>query len=251
MNQPISRERASLYERFRLPYPRAAIQDLLDCVGSPNVVADIGAGTGQLARSFAEVASTIYAVEPESAMREVGSEALASCQSVTFVDGTAEQTRLGTDTVDLIVVGNAYHRFREESRQELLRILKPGGWVAVLHYRYLDQALTDALFSRLSAIDAFTAKSKAAWHGASVGELLGHTPTLQKTYRQSVTQDWEAFFGVARSGIESPERTECWFPQFEEINREVFKMFSINGTLNRQYETSMVVGQPIDGHEGT
>ena len=66
------------------------------------VVADIGAGTGQLARAFASIASTVYAVEPEPAMREVGSQALGDLKSITFVAGTAEQTNLAEDSVDLI-----------------------------------------------------------------------------------------------------------------------------------------------------
>ena len=46
-------EKAVLYEKYRLPYAERAVADLLDYIGVVQVVADIGAGTGQLARLFA------------------------------------------------------------------------------------------------------------------------------------------------------------------------------------------------------
>lgn len=254
MKQPISKERALLYERFRLPYPQAAIDDMLECVDTPQtvanmVVADIGAGTGQLARTFADVTSTVYAVEPEPAMREVGRAALSDCPAIAFVNGTAEQTGLNAQCVDVIVAGNAFHRFHQKAHRELRRILKPGGWVAVLHYRYLDGAWAEVLFSQLAMINAFSQKSKAAWHQTAVSDLLGQEPVLRKRYRQSAAQDWDAFFGAARSGIESPERTDCWFDQFEAINRSVFEKYAVHGKLERHYETTLIAGQPLNGEE--
>jgi hypothetical protein len=44
----ISIEKARLYEKYRLPYAREVVNDLLEHVGEVQVVADIGAGTGQL-----------------------------------------------------------------------------------------------------------------------------------------------------------------------------------------------------------
>lgn len=251
MDRPISRERALLYERYRLPYPDEVVPDILRHTGTPVVVADIGAGTGQLARAFAGVASTVYAVEPEPAMREVGSQTLGDLKSITFVAGTAEQTNLAEDSVDLIVIGNAYHRFKDEAQKELLRILKPAGWIAIMSYRYVDRSFTDALFSRLCTIDDFTSKSSAAWHNPSTDDLFGDAKIFRQSYMRSVIQDWEGYFGVARSGIESPERDECWFPQFEEINREVFGMFSTNEGIERRYETTVIVGRPDRGQEIT
>jgi hypothetical protein len=46
-------EKAALYEKYRLPYAERVVADLLDYIGAVQVVADIGAGTGQLARLFA------------------------------------------------------------------------------------------------------------------------------------------------------------------------------------------------------
>ena len=42
--------------------------DLLDYIGAVQVVADIGAGTGQLTRLFAQRCTRVYAVEPDPAI---------------------------------------------------------------------------------------------------------------------------------------------------------------------------------------
>src|SRR5262245_61186928 len=127
----MSIEKAALYEKYRLPYAVQAVTDLLNFTGSPQVIADIGSGTGQLARLFAERSGRIYAVEPDPAMRQIASTALADKATVQVVAGSGEHTNLAERSIDLIVVGNAFHRFKPEACAELRRILKPTGWMAL------------------------------------------------------------------------------------------------------------------------
>ena len=101
---PVSIERATLYEKYRLPYSSQAVTDLLDYTGPVQVMADIGAGNGQLTRLFAERCNRIYAVEPEPAMREVASTALADWTNIEVHAGCGEQTNLAEHSLDLIVV---------------------------------------------------------------------------------------------------------------------------------------------------
>ena len=63
----VSVDKAWLYEKYRLPYAREAVDDLLRRIGDAPVVADVGAGTGQLARLFAERSETVFVIEPEPA----------------------------------------------------------------------------------------------------------------------------------------------------------------------------------------
>ena len=49
----------------------------LEHIGEIQVVADMGAGTGQLARLFADRNTKVYAIEPDPAMRLVASATLA------------------------------------------------------------------------------------------------------------------------------------------------------------------------------
>lgn len=111
----ISVDKAWLYEKYRLPYASEAVDDLLQRIGDAPVVADVGAGTGQLARLFAERSEKVYVVEPQSAMRQVATAVLSNLPTIDIRAGLAEEIPLADNAVDLIVIGNAFHRFKPEA----------------------------------------------------------------------------------------------------------------------------------------
>ena len=155
MSSAISLEKATLYEKYRLPYATEMADDLLECIGKVEVIADIGTGTGQLARRFADRSTKVYAVEPAPAMRQVASAAMADLATVEIIAGFAEQIPLAENSIDLIVVGNAFHRFKPEACGELRRILKKQGWIALITYDVTNRAFADMLFSKLAELCVF------------------------------------------------------------------------------------------------
>jgi len=238
----MSMERAELYEKYRMPYAQDAVPDLLRRIGDIDVVADIGAGTGQLARQFAPHCRIVYAVEPDASMRSVAQDALAGlCAGV--VDGTAERTTLAWQSIDLIVAGNALHRFRYEACAEFARVLRPEGWLAVFSYESLDTAFQESLVAKLSSLPQLPAKSKRAFHRVSHASFFSGAETLSVRYEQSCIREWDEFFGAACAGIESPERSDVEFSQFEQVNRELFEEFAENGRITLRFATSIVFGQ--------
>ena len=244
MADSVSVEKARLYEKHRLPYAAEVVPDLLDRIGEVHTVADIGAGTGQVARLLADGSRTVYAVEPNPSMRQVGAQALSNVAGIAFVDGAAERTTLREASVDLIVIGNAFHRFRPSACVELRRILKSGGWIALFSYRFLETAFTDLLFSKLTTLESWTSRSERAQHRMPTEMLFGEGATDTLSYPQSLIEGWEAFFGAARAGIEAPERDDRDYQRFEQINREVFDAFSSDGEIRIRYETTVTFGQP-------
>src|SRR5215216_3850617 len=98
MPEAVSLEKAALYERYRLPYPAEMVVDLLSQIGEVQTIADIGAGTSQLARLFANRSAKVYAVEPDPAMRQVASTALAAFGKVEIRAGFAEHTGLSENS---------------------------------------------------------------------------------------------------------------------------------------------------------
>jgi SAM-dependent methyltransferase len=241
---PTTLEKAKLYERYRLPYLPAMVDDLLEHIGETKTVADIGAGTGQLARLFADHCDKVYAVEPDPAMREVAAEALQGWPNIHIVDAAAEQTTLPDDSIDLIVIGNAYHRFRPEAITELRRILQPNGWVAMMSYTFTNKAFADRLFPKLSTLKSMAARSAQAVYRPPMEALFGDQPIHTLRYQQSFAEGWTAFWGSAQSGIEAPELGDADFAQFEAINRDVFDAFSVDGEIRMEYETRVDFGQP-------
>ncbi|MBI2432822.1 MAG: class I SAM-dependent methyltransferase [Candidatus Hydrogenedentes bacterium] len=135
-------ERVENYVRFRPGYPGAVLDWLRAHAGlrSEDVIADIGSGTGILTGLFLRHGNTVFAVEPNAAMRAAADRLLAQFPRYHSVNGTAEQTTLATSSADAAAAGQAFHWFDlGTARQEAQRILRPGGWAAILwNTRSLD-----------------------------------------------------------------------------------------------------------------
>jgi SAM-dependent methyltransferase len=128
-------DRVRDYVRWRPSYPDTLLDLLRDELGLEphHVVADLGSGTGLLARLFVDNGNQVYGVEPNRAMAEAAEALFAGNPNFTSVDGTAEATGLPDRSVDLAVAGQAFHWFDPEPcALELRRILRPGGSLAVV-----------------------------------------------------------------------------------------------------------------------
>lgn len=128
-------DRVGEYARSRPGYPDA-ILDLLrrECgLTRESVVADVGSGTGLLARLFLAHGNRVYGVEPNAPMRAAGERALAAFSRFASVDGAAEATTLPDGSVDIVTAGQAFHWFEPAAaRAELSRIMRPEGWVVLV-----------------------------------------------------------------------------------------------------------------------
>ncbi len=132
--QPTERfsSKADDYERYRPHYPSSIIQYLKNTTGfnSEWIVADIGSGTGISTKLFIENNNTVYAVEPNEAMRKKAEQSFSGNNKFIRVNATAENTLLKNDSIDLIVAGQAFHWFyREKTKKEFARIAKQNAWL--------------------------------------------------------------------------------------------------------------------------
>lgn len=127
--------RVENYVKYRPSYPTAVLDCLRDECGLDEtaVIADIGSGTGILARLFLQNGNRVFGVEPNKEMREAGETFLAEFPHFTSINGTAEATTLPDASVDFVTAGQAAHWFDQEtSLPELRRILRSGGFVVLL-----------------------------------------------------------------------------------------------------------------------
>lgn len=122
---------AADYDRGRPSYP-AAVLDRLAAVaglGPGTEVLDLAAGTGKLTRQLVEAGASVVAVEPSPGMRE---RLEVSVPGARALDGTGEAIPLPDGAVDLVTVAQAFHWFRTaEALDEIHRVLRPGGWLAL------------------------------------------------------------------------------------------------------------------------
>jgi len=128
-------DRVNNYAKYRPGYPKSVLKLLHDkCSLTVNTkIADVGSGTGIFSRMLLDDGYTVYAIEPNDAMRRFAVQELSANKSFHSINGTAEATGLENNSVDLITCAQAFHWFNPlPTKDEFKRILKSGGQVALI-----------------------------------------------------------------------------------------------------------------------
>jgi SAM-dependent methyltransferase len=123
---------ASAYERARPSYPPDAISWLTENLrlGPGSQIVDLAAGTGKLTRLLTGIGANLIAVEPVASMRAKLREQLPA---VPVLAGVAEALPLADQSIDAVMVAQAFHWFdARRAMAEIARVVRPGGHVALI-----------------------------------------------------------------------------------------------------------------------
>jgi SAM-dependent methyltransferase len=129
------------YQRHRAGFP----PELIDRLGEYGVgqlsqdVADIGTGTGSLARLLAPRVASMCGVDPAQALLDRARvlDAKAGVE-IEYRVGTAEATGLPDASVDVVTAGQCWHWFDAPAAcAEITRVLRPGGLIVIAHFDWL------------------------------------------------------------------------------------------------------------------
>lgn len=119
---------AAVYAKSRPSYPREAIRWLVP--SGARKVLDLGAGTGQLTRGLLELEFDVVAVEPSDGMR---AEFVRALPEVPILAGRAEQIPVDDDSIDAVVIAQAWHWVDVATAvPELRRVLREGGGLGLV-----------------------------------------------------------------------------------------------------------------------
>lgn len=239
--------RAEDYDRYRQRYPTAELLARLRswCGLTPDwLVADIGAGTGMLAEVFLENGNRVLAIEPNADMRRcmracVEQQLGHPAPGLEILDATAEATTLPDASVDLVAAGRAFHWFdKERALAEFRRILKPGGWVALIAADRDRHAQDPAYLPQIEAYEAMMSeygtdyvrvRSGYRSYGAMDNLFPGEIHEAQLPGLRPL--DWESFSGHARSLSVTPQPGHPNHQGFERALREYFAAYAVDGIL--------------------
>jgi len=127
---------AGYYDRYRLHYPEAMIEDLARTaqVSGRGRLLDLACGTGQLTFPLRERFAEVWAVDQEPDMVDMvrSKAAAASARNVQAIVASAETLHAAPGHFELAVVGNAFHRLdRDLAARRIYGWLQPGGHFAL------------------------------------------------------------------------------------------------------------------------
>lgn len=128
----------------RPEYAQSAIDKMLSTADiSGGAVCDIGAGAAHLTIKLAEAGLTVYAVEPNDAMRKNGIKRTQHFDNVQWFEGVGEHTGMEDSKFDLVTFGSSFNVCdRIAALKESKRILKEHGWFACMwNHRDLNDSL--------------------------------------------------------------------------------------------------------------
>lgn len=239
------------YARYRPGYPAEILDVLVNKCGLTTdwVIADIGSGTGNLARVFLETGyNQVFGIEPNREMREAGEYLLAHYSAFCSIDGAAENIPLEDQSVDLITVGQAFHWFDPDlARAEFERILCPDGWVAVL---WNDRQSDGSGFGREYAE---VVKQCNAIQPPPCTMLKSFSDDLDCIFGQNIPHpmqfphkqcfDLKGLLGRARSSGHLPQPGEPNYAELAALITDLFNRHQQSGVIEFHYITPLYLGR--------
>ncbi|HEV2763131.1 MAG TPA: class I SAM-dependent methyltransferase [Pyrinomonadaceae bacterium] len=240
--------RVENYIKYRPTYPPAVVELLeAECgLTESSVVADIGSGTGILAEMFLRRGYGVYGVEPNREMREAGERLLAGYERFTSVAATAEETTLADACVDLITAGQAFHWFDPaRARREFARVLRPGGWTAVVwNVRLTDSTPFLVAYEQL-LVDFGTDYKDVGqpFDADAVRDFYAPGGFEHSNFHHQQIFDFEALRGRLLSASYVPEPSHPKHRPMLARLREIFDAHQRGGDVAFDYETRVFYGR--------
>lgn len=134
-NEELFSNQASAYAQFRPTYPPALFKYLASLAPDQNIAWDCATGSGQSAIGLASFFSNVIATDASPNQIAEASRH----DNVSYVLSRAEQVALVGNSLSLITVSQALHWFElEPFYQEVRRLLRPGGILAVWCYAMIE-----------------------------------------------------------------------------------------------------------------
>ena len=161
---------AARYDDYRPPPPDLLLDVLCRTarVERPELVVDLGCGTGLSTRAWAGRARHVVGVEPNPAML-TEARARTEVANVEFVEAYAGATGVDDGVADLVTCSQSLHWMEPDTTfAEAARILRPGGVFAAYDYD-LPPAVdpdVDAAFERYLAERRSARLREGSWVGA-------------------------------------------------------------------------------------
>lgn len=231
------RDRSADYVKYRPTYPAAAVDAILDGLGSPRklIAADVGAGTGISARLLGDRGVRVVAIEPGNEMRA----AAAPHPMVEWIAARAEATGLRSRSVDLVLCAQSFHWFPVDATlREFARILKDGGRLVLMWNRQND-ALTAAYRGIMVDVAGAAAEARRHFDSAVIGRSGLFSPAELLVVPNAQRMDLDGLIGRARSASYAPKSGHAGERMLAQLQALHQQHADANGIVTFAYDTQV------------
>lgn len=248
MNNPTERfsDRVENYRKYRPGYPAVIIPFLKERCNllQQSSAADIASGTGIFTALLLEHFNPVYAVEPNASMRKAAEQEYGGCPAFHSSGGTAEQTGLPEDAVDLITVAQAIHWFDlKQTAAEFRRILKPGGWVAIIRNLRLKEEGFPKAYEKLLQ-EKVPEYSKVNHYRITTKDLQDFLPRnfLEEGFHHQQRFNFQGLWGRLQSSSYAPAPESSEGQALKTALEELFQEYKKEGTVAFPYRCDVAAG---------
>ncbi len=236
--------KGALYASARPSYAEEGLAYLANHgIGPHKTVADVGAGTGIFSRQLLDLGCTVYAVEPNEDMRRQMVQ-LLNHPRLHLVCAPAEHTTLPNQSVDAVTAAQAFHWFHPISfRDECRRILKPGGFAALLWnhrpessplvqaYSQIYQKFSPSFYGHSNGIQRNDARIQAFF-----SNYQAHS------FPHPLAYEKQAFLKRSLSSSYAPRPGDANYQPFVAALLALFERYAPGGVLQMPNETIIYIG---------
>lgn len=240
--------RVENYVKYRPGYPPEIIDFLKkECdLSGKTIIADIGSGTGISAKLFLNNRNKVYGVEPNNEMRKAAENFLSEYPEFISINGTAENTTLESNSVDMITSGQAFHWFdKQKCKSEFRRILKQEGY-AILFWNEKTES-NDFMRSYYDLLKIYGTDYEKVNHSANtddtvINEFYSPNNFNKKIFDNRQTLDYKALEGRLLSSSYIPLEGENHDKMINDL-KNMFEKYKVNGEIAMEYVTLVYYGK--------